>query len=244
MLKAERADRIYEIIKERKHVTVEELVNMLHYSPATVRRDITYLANLGVVNKSYGGVSINGARPMIVREHENTAGKIRLCNRASEMVREGDMVFVDATTTTYFLCEALAKKKNVTVVTPNMKLATFLGEKKVRCFVLGGQVFDSTMLVGPHTAEMVRKFFFDVAFFSVGAISQSGEIAMSENMWTVNRIAAENSQKNVLLCDGSKFNYRVRISCGDLSKYDTMVSDEEIPKELIDNFPSVEFIIA
>lgn len=244
MLKAQRADMIYEIIKELKYVTVEELVDRLHYSPATIRRDITYLANLGVVKKSYGGVSFNGARPMIVREHENTAGKIRVCNRGAEAINDGDMVFVDATTTTYFLCEALRKKKNVTVVTTNMKLATYLGEHKVRCIILGGTVYDTTMVVGPYPAEMAKRFLYDVAFFAPGGVNENGQISIDQNMWACHRVVEGNAKKKVLLCDANKFNYTVKVCYDDLSVYDTVVCDEPILQSLQEKFPSVEFVEA
>ena len=75
MFKDERADKIVEILNKRKYATVDYLVKELHYSPATIRRDLTYLESLGMVKKSYGGVSINDvSRPEIFREHENTGG--------------------------------------------------------------------------------------------------------------------------------------------------------------------------
>ena len=58
MLKNERAERIVEILREQKYTTVQMLVDRLHYSPATVRRDLVYLEGLGLVEKSYGGVSL------------------------------------------------------------------------------------------------------------------------------------------------------------------------------------------
>ena len=84
MFKEQRTDRILEIIRENKYVTVEQLVNRLHYSPATIRRDVTYLANLGLVKKSYGGVSITDAKPFVIREHENITEKIKMCRFAQK----------------------------------------------------------------------------------------------------------------------------------------------------------------
>ena len=49
MFKNERTDRIMEILKENKYTTVEKLVSELHYSPATIRRDLTYLGEIGLV---------------------------------------------------------------------------------------------------------------------------------------------------------------------------------------------------
>ena len=105
MFKEQRTDKILEIIKENQYVTVDYLVNRLHYSPATIRRDITYLADLGLVKKSYGGVSITGGKPSIVREHDNISGKVKVCKFSSDFIKDGDVVFIDGATTTYFLEE-------------------------------------------------------------------------------------------------------------------------------------------
>jgi len=244
MLKAERADMIYELIKKHKHLTVDAIVKMVHYSPATIRRDLTYLARLGVVKKSYGGVSYSGARPALVREHENTAGKLLICNKAGEMIKDGDMIFADGTTTSYFLVEAISKKKNVTVVTQNIKLALELGEQRIKCIVLGGILEDTSMLVGAYAVDVVRKMHFDVSFFSVGAINENGETTRTERVREFTSIIMENSRKRVLLCDATKFKNKISISYGDITVYDTIICDQEIPKKMKEKFPNIEYVVA
>ena len=46
MLKDERLDKIMELLSLHKYLSVDFLVNHLHYSPATVRRDITKLEKI------------------------------------------------------------------------------------------------------------------------------------------------------------------------------------------------------
>ena len=50
----ERIEKIMEILKEKTYASVDFLVEELRYSPATVRRDLTYLAGQGLVKKYYG----------------------------------------------------------------------------------------------------------------------------------------------------------------------------------------------
>ena len=93
MFKNERTDKIMEILKENKYTTVEKLVSELHYSPATIRRDLTYLAEIGLVRKSYGGVCIEeNAKPLIVREHEMHDEKIKICKMAADLINDGDFI--------------------------------------------------------------------------------------------------------------------------------------------------------
>ena len=166
MQKQERIGQVLEIIKSRKFCTVDELVNELHYSPATIRRDLTHLAQRGLIEKSYGGASFVGAWSFTIREHQHTAAKARLCQAAGELIQDGDAVFVDGTSTTYFLRDALIKKRGITVVTTNLKLALELDENSVTCFLPGGRLCDTAMIGGPLAAETLQRFSFNIAFFS------------------------------------------------------------------------------
>ena len=167
MFKNERTDRIMEILKENKYTTVEKLVVELHYSPATIRRDLTYLAEIGLVRKSYGGVRIEeNAKPLIVREHEMHDEKIKICKMAADLINDGDFIFIDGTTTTFFLGEFLELKKDITVMTSNLKLALLLGEKNINCFVTGGKVVDTGMLAGTLADDAVKRLTeIDLCFF-------------------------------------------------------------------------------
>lgn len=244
MLKAQRIDRIFEIIKENKYITVETLVNRLHYSPATIRRDLTHLAKLGLVVKSYGGVSINEQkRPSIIREHENTADKIKLCNSAQSLINDGDAVFVDGTTTTFFLHELLSKKKQLTVVTTNLKLAMTLGESDVKCYVTGGKVHDANFLEGMHCSDLLKKMRFDVAFFSCGIISPDGEVYIYEGFYNFYDTVMERCKKNVLLCDAHKFSDKMKFIYCDLSKFNAVISNGKFNENIQEKFPNVEFIV-
>ena len=243
MLKAERTDKVFEIIKEKKYTTVAELVKRLCYSPATIRRDLTYLERLGLIVKSYGGVSINQmAKPVIIREHENTVDKIKLCKSASQFINDGDTVFIDGTTTTYFLNEYLLKKKNITVVTTNLKLAMFLGENNVKCFVTGGQVHDTIFLSGALSSELIKKMRIDVAFFSCGRVSGSGEVCVGEKFWDFMNVAINKSKKNVLLCDAQKIKEKFSMVFCDLGVFDVVITDGEFSEHVYKKFKNTEFI--
>ena len=244
MFKEQRTDKVLEIIRERKYVNVETLVSLLHYSPATIRRDITYLANLGFVRKSYGGVSIINSKPVIVREHERIAEKVEICKKASELINDGDYIFIDGTTTTYFLGETLLNKKNVTVVTTNLKLAMFLGEHKINCYVCSGQVWDSEFLCGEFVSDLIDKMNFDCAFFSVGAVSEDGRFSINEKFLGFMKTAKSRSKKSVLLCDSNKIGLEVKKYFGKLNFFDIVICDEQISESITKNFTETQFIVS
>ena len=243
MLKTERADKIIEILKECKYATVDMLVGELHYSPATIRRDLIYLEGLGLVKKSYGGVALcNSGAPVIVREHQNTVEKVRLCRAAAAFVKDGDTVFVDGTTTTYHLGEVLTEKKDIKVVTSNLKLAIYLHERGVRCFVTGGEMIDTVMLGGQYAADMLEKMHFDVAFYSFGVAAPDGYFNVSPCFADFMRVALARSDKNVCLFLKSKWQDTCPFAFKPLGVFDHVISDVKIPADFKTRFPDTEFL--
>lgn len=244
MFKFERTERIMEILKKYKYTTVDFLVQELHYSPATVRRDLTYLESNGLVKKSYGGVSINEhAKPVIIREHENTDIKTKIAKQAAELIKDYDSVFIDGTTTTYFMAEFLKTKNNITVTTSNLKLATFLGENKIRCYVTGGIVSDTNMLTGSFTLDMMNKMSFDIGFFSISALSNEGEISCDSDVFmNIIQRVIKRSKVSVCLCDSTKLGVRKHLCLETLKNVDYVISDGKFSSELVDKFPDTQFI--
>ena len=242
MLKNERIEQVLELLKSRKFCTVDELVNELHYSPATIRRDLTQLAQRGLVEKSYGGASFIGTWTLAVREHRYTAEKVRLCLAAGALIHDGDTVFVDGTTTTYFLRDALIKKQNLTVVTTSLKLALDLGETNVKCYLPGGRLCDTAMLGGPLAAETLQRFSFNVCFISPKRVTYEGAFEMSEVFWNSTATVMKNSQKKVCLYHKEKFDAKKICRFGHLDTFDTVISDAEFPTEFATAFPDTEFI--
>lgn len=51
-----RQEQILEILETRGYVTVRYLVDRLHYSSATINRDLNKMQTLGLVKRTYGGV--------------------------------------------------------------------------------------------------------------------------------------------------------------------------------------------
>jgi DeoR/GlpR family transcriptional regulator of sugar metabolism len=243
MQKQERIEQVLQIIKSRKFCTVDELVQALHYSPATIRRDLTHLAQRKLVEKSYGGASYIGDWSFAVREHQHIAIKAHLCHAAEHLIQDGDTVFVDGTTTTYFLRDVLLKKQRLIVVTTNLKLAIELCDHGVTCFVPGGQLCDTTMLGGAMTADALESFSFDVAFLSPGKISHDGRFSIPEIFSGSTRTVLKNTQKCVCLYHKEKLISHLPFCFGRLGSFDTVISDAEYPAEFKTDFPNTKFIL-
>lgn len=103
MITIQRQEEILRILQEKKTVTVGYLAELLYVSLPTIRRDLAKLESQGLVQRSHGGVRLNlepnNEIPIQFRNTYNKREKFRLCKAAARLVREGDVVFMDGSTT-------------------------------------------------------------------------------------------------------------------------------------------------
>ena len=143
MLLEERLDEIVKIVNERGSISNQELVKMFGASESTIRRDITTLANDNRVIRVHGGamsvVSGGGMEDSEVsaRRIQNSDEKIKIARIAAELVEDESVIFLDASTSAYFMIPFLAEKRNLIVITNGIKALTALSENNISCIGTG-----------------------------------------------------------------------------------------------------------
>ena len=112
----------------------EELAKQFAVSPSSIRRKLTELEKDGLVVRTHGGVkSINddeSGMSFFTRKHTNALEKRLIAIKALKIVHDGDMIFLDSSSTSYFLAEYLSEFPNVTVVTNGVDTLAALAAKK------------------------------------------------------------------------------------------------------------------
>ena len=74
---SQRQSSILEILNERLYITVEELAKITFTSPSSIRRDLTYLQNNGLVKRSHGGVTLPEPIKGVASFHDRIQKNIR-----------------------------------------------------------------------------------------------------------------------------------------------------------------------
>lgn len=245
MLKDERQAAIMALLEERSYLSVDFLCKTLHYSPATLRRDIRALVRAGLAHKSYGGIALGGTvKPLAVREHEFSAEKAAVAACSASLLRDGDTVFVAGSSSTAHLLRPLAACRDITVVTTDLQMALALERLGVRVFSTGGALKDG-MCVGPMAADALRRLHYDIAFFSVAGLSEDGELSVfSEAFGLLLQEVIARADRAVCLCIGEKLGRRAFFSVGDLSSLTHLISDVPLSPALTARYPSTAFLVA
>lgn len=210
----EREKAILEIAIKEKNVSVKNLAKRLYASEPSIRRDLASLEKQRLIKRTHGGAYLdeNGLSdikiPFLIRELEKTDEKIAIAAKASELVTDGSVIFLDASTSAYNMIPYLAEKSGITVITNGVKALFKLSEYNIDCIGTGGNVVNSCLaFVGEDAVKTVERYNADFLFFSCRGISSDGrltDISVSEN--NVRREMMKHSAKTYFLCTSNKQN--------------------------------------
>lgn len=214
MLKNERQDQILKYLTEKQYATVSFLAGKLYVAPITIRRDLEEMEQAGLLKRCHGGASAleyqNREVPFELREKTNASAKDQIAQKAVGLLREGDTVFLDASSTAAHLTDYITPEQNLTIITNSVHVLEKLRGRRIRCYLTGGMLLENShALVGNLAEETVRSMYADICFFSSQGITEDGVITdFSEDETRLRRCMIQNARKSVFLYDQTKLGKR------------------------------------
>ena len=208
----EREKAILEIAIKEKSVTVKRLARELYASEPSIRRDLNSLEQQHLLKRTHGGAVLDENAlseikiPFLIREFEKNDEKVRIARKAAEKVRDGSVIFLDASTSAYNVIPFLREKRDITIITNGIKAIEKLSEFNINCIGTGGHVFNSCLaFVGGRACETVRQYNADICFFSCRGLSQDGMLTdISESEDEVRLVMIERATESYMLCTSNK----------------------------------------
>jgi DeoR/GlpR family transcriptional regulator of sugar metabolism len=190
-----RRSSIMEELRRHEVVKVSELSNCFGVSEVSIRRDMRYLEELGVLKRVHGGAISVANRPVggpaMADRDLQTERKRRIGRAAAAMVAPGDRLILDSGTTTQqiaaHLSNDLLAASNLTIITASLPIVRQLGARKgLHLIVLGGiYVPDYDLMVGPQTIETLKGLHADKMFLGTDGLT------FSQGLTTANVLEAE-----------------------------------------------------
>lgn len=234
MLAIERRNEILEKLQADKRVVVSELSQHYVVSEETIRRDLEKLENEGLAIKSYGGAVLNENSnidlPFNVRKNQNVSSKQKIAELMKKLVRDGDRLMLDASSTVVYIAKALKEKKKITVITNSIEILIELFDTPdVNVLSTGGVSREGSFaLVGPQTDKMLRSYHVDKAVISCKGVDLDGGITDSDEMHANNKMTMlQSAKERILVADSSKFGEIAFTQITDLGNITTVVTDEK-----------------
>lgn len=243
MLAIERRNAILEKLQAERRVVVSELSTLFDVSEETIRRDLEKLEADGFAIKSYGGAVLNENAnldlPFNIRKNKNVVGKQKIAELISELVRDGDNIFLDASSTAVAIAKAIKNKNGITIITNSLEIAIeLLDAPGCRVVSTGGVVTErSFALVGQVTDQTISSYYVDKAIVSSKGFDLFAGITESDERHANNKRSMLSGAKvKILAVDHSKFGNISFAKIGDLRDITTVVTDQRPSEEWLLKF--------
>ena len=209
----ERRQSLIDTLRKQPGLRVPELARTLDVSEGTVRNDLNALEQQGVLVRVHGGAVLNQQdhfqnNSFVRRYQQDAAAKLAIAREASVLVKDGDSILLDASSTVYYLAKALSERRHLRVMTNGFEVARELAQNTTNTVILIGGVVnnESSSVTGLLSERIIEELHIQKAFLSCSGFSlERGltEVLLAEAQ--IKRKAIESSQKLFALVDSSKF---------------------------------------
>jgi DeoR/GlpR family transcriptional regulator of sugar metabolism len=228
-------------VSDRGQATVTELAEAFNVSTDTVRRDLDWLAHQGLLARTYGGAvrlsDLTTSDTLFSdRASLNQDSKRAIARAAVDRISDGETVLINGGTTTLAVARALGVRKDLTIVTNNIRIPGEVPSGSVRdVYLLGGTCrLASHVTMGPVSFPGMAGVSADVAVIGVGGISARAGLSTT-NLPEAQMMAQmlESALRAIVVADSSKFGRSAFAHIAPLDAVETLIADAEPPEDLM-----------
>ncbi|WP_276649354.1 DeoR/GlpR family DNA-binding transcription regulator [Globicatella sulfidifaciens] len=205
-----RQEKILEFIQEKGELSVNELIDLIPASPATIRRDISFLSEKGLIIRSHGYVhnpdKDSPVLPLKTRTILASHKKEQIAKKASELVKSGMTVVLDSGSTCLAIALAI-KDKDITVVTNSIEICSALALSDIKVICTGGIMENKHLcFLGKDADIFIENIEVDIGFIgATGVRVNSGFTTSSPLQYDFKKRLIQASRKQYIVFDSSKF---------------------------------------
>lgn len=238
MLGSERQREILNYLRIYGSASVKKLTELVYASEATVRRDLNELEKAGSVKRIFGGatLALGGDRqiPLFVREQEDGKAKDDICKRAATLIKNGDVIFIDGSSTSQHIIPYLSRLEDIVVITNGLKIAEMLCKLNIKTYCTGGRLLDgSSVFVGKDANEFMSRYNPDICFISCKGMTLDGRLCdTSEEETELRGKVIANSKCRVILLTAQKIGKAYLHTLCRSEDVDYIFTDGELPKNV------------
>ncbi|MGL4344184.1 MAG: DeoR/GlpR family DNA-binding transcription regulator [Cellulosilyticaceae bacterium] len=246
MLTEERQQLILQQLKQQGTVTVAELVAQLDTSESTIRRDLTVLSERGQLKKIHGGamleqgVATHIEYQMDCKQTMNQLEKQCIARYAARLIEDGDVIYLDAGTSTERMIDFI-EAKDLVAVTNGIGHVKKLLQKGIQTVMIGGSVKAVTeAVIGVNAVAELDKYHFTKGFFGTNGVSgYKGYTTPDIEEAMVKQKAIQKSNEVYILADHTKIN---EVSFVRFAKIDeaTLITDRQVDGKLHEQTTIIE----
>ena len=235
-----RIRQILAYLKARKSCTLMELMDAFDVSSATIHRDVAILAKRDAVERVRGGLIYNetpapsgNAAAYQERVVTHRSEKIMVAQKALHVIEEGDIIFLDSSTTVYELALLLTHGEfdHLTIITNAIPVMHLFRKFPAHWSLIGlGGNYDPQLnsILGISALEQLARYNVTKAFVSGFGLDDKTATTNHEHQAEILRKVLDTADKRYLLIDHTKLGrkglYRIAARGG----FDAILSDRPL----------------
>ncbi len=237
-----RREKILEILARDGQVYVTQLSELLKTSVVTIRSDLDSLEQEGLLERIQGGAVQTAFgyynHEFLRNKQINADAKHRIGQTAATIVQDGDTLFMNGGTTTYYTALALKKRKNLIVVTNSITVAIELGlYPTFTVLLLGGEINPHySFTCGTEALDQLRRYRATHAILSVDGICGNGISTVHPEEATIARTMIECAKSTIVVGDASKVGKESFMSIGSLKEIKHFITESTADQKLLGEF--------
>ena len=225
----ERREKIYDMLVREEKMSVNDIIRRVGDSPATIRRDLTFLEKNGYILRTHGYAKY--IQPEIVHMKEFSADKIAIARAAVKLVEEGDALLLDSGFSTLALAYQMVGMKNLSIVTNSIPVAhLYSTHGEIQTYLTGGFLrVREAALVGREVEEYVSRIHVSKLFLSTtGVRGTEGLSCVTPFQAEVKRAFMRAADQVILLIEHGKFDIDALMVFARFEEIDCIVTSEPI----------------
>ncbi|KPU27166.1 DeoR faimly transcriptional regulator [Caloranaerobacter sp. TR13] len=243
MFAEERLDQIIKLLNQNGKIIVKELSKRFNVTEDCIRKDLKSLEKKGIIKRTYGGAVLKRIAAqnsnIINRKNINIEAKKKIAEKAFDIIKPRETIFLDISTTNILIAERIANSnKRLTVITNMIDIINaFSNSDYVEVIGIGG-VFNKELngFIGSTAIESIAKYKVDRAFIGscgVNTFDKSITTFYIEDGNTKKAII-QSGKKVYLVMENKKFYFDGTYKFADIYDIDAIIVDEK-PEEKICN---------
>lgn len=237
----ERHRFILERIQRNGTAYVNELSEELNVSSVTIRKDLKLLEEKKLLFRSHGSASVIDPyikdRSVTLKESMQMEEKMRIAQKAVEMVTPEDSIILASGTTVLQVAKSIQHCERLVVLTSSTNVTLELVKTpNIEIVQLGGIVRrSSTSVVGHYAEEMLKNFACSKLFLGVDGIDMEfGLTTANIEEAHLNQIMIKSAQKTIVVADSTKFGREGFGKICDVDLVDFIITDSGINSAVVE----------
>lgn len=236
----ERQEQLLRFVRHHQRATVAQISQRFSVSLATARRDLEALAKRSEIERFHGGAKAlcqaPPEAPVLLRSKEQAEEKRRIGRATTELIKDGETVFLGSGTTVLEVARHLRDRRNLTVITNSLLVINMLADlPDITLVGLGGVLRQSEMsMIGHLTEQALAEVNAQKTVIGIHALDVERGLTndyLPETM-TDRAILARNGEK-IVVADHTKCGRISTASVAPITAMDKLVTDSQTPPDFV-----------